>query len=66
MGHSLDMHKMAYRLHTPEVIITKVGKVLSALDSTAPGKKTALTSLRGTIFRIESNNVVDFIAKQAL
>ena len=32
MGHDVDIHKLAYRLHTSTVEITKVGKVLAALD----------------------------------
>ena len=33
MGHSSDMHKMAYRQHNAAVEISKVGKVLTALDT---------------------------------
>lgn len=47
MGHEVDIHKMAYRIHTAAVEVAKVGKVLQVLDSTAPGKQTALRHLKG-------------------
>lgn len=50
MGHSVDIHKMAYRIHTAAIEVTTVGKVLTTLDSTAADKGTALRNLRGTVF----------------
>ncbi len=47
MGHSTDIHKLAYRIHTTSIEVTKVGKVLSTLDSTAPNKLTTLQNLQG-------------------
>jgi len=32
LGHELNIHKSAYRLHTAAVEVTKVGKVLMAID----------------------------------
>ena len=46
MGHETDLHKMAYRLHTSMVELTKVGKVLNVLDSTAEGKQQLLHNLK--------------------
>lgn len=47
MGHEIDIHKMAYRIHTAAVEVAKVGKVLQVMDSTAPGKQSALRQLKG-------------------
>ena len=33
MGHTVDIHKSSYRLRTAVVEITKVGRLLMALDS---------------------------------
>jgi hypothetical protein len=49
MGHSVDIHKMAYRIHTAAIEVTKVGKVLTTLDSTDADKGTAIKNLRGTV-----------------
>ena len=63
MGHETDMHKMAYRLHTSQVELTKVGKVFDALDSTVDGKQNRLQNLKSKIFlsprlylQLNSNN----------
>lgn len=55
MGHSTDIHKLAYRIHTTSIEVTKVGKVLNTLDSTAPNKLTTIRNLQGTA---EDNSVV--------
>lgn len=33
MGHEVNIHKSSYRLHTSAVEITKVGRLLMAIDS---------------------------------
>jgi hypothetical protein len=38
MGHEKNVHKSSYRLHTAAVEITKVGKLLNAIDSGIVGR----------------------------
>jgi hypothetical protein len=39
MGHDKNVHKSSYRLHTSAVEITKVGKILTAIDSGVVGRQ---------------------------
>ena len=51
LGHDVATHKSNYRLHAPEIEITKVGKLLMAIDradASYSGKK--LNSLLGVTF----------------
>ena len=53
LGHNIDIHKTAYRLHTPAIEITKVGRILLALDSlemaSFKGKKLDSLLLEGML-----------------
>ena len=33
LGHELNVHKNSYRVHTSAIQVSKVGRILSALDS---------------------------------
>lgn len=37
LGHDVSTHKTNYRLHAPAIEITKVGKILMAIDSNDAG-----------------------------
>ena len=39
MGHDKNVHKSSYRLHTSAVEITKVGKILTTIDSGVVGRQ---------------------------
>lgn len=47
MGHSVDMHKMAYRFHNATTELGKVGKVFQLLDSISSDKIEKLKNLKG-------------------
>lgn len=53
LGTMIDIHKTAYRLHTPAIEITKVGRILLALDSfevaSFQGKKVNSLPLQGLL-----------------
>jgi len=49
LGHDVSTHKNNYRLHAPSIEITKVGKLLMAIDGGAVGYSgRQMTSLLGS------------------
>jgi len=45
MGHDVGTHKRNYRLHDNRIELTKVGKLLSAVDSGKPITGSSLNML---------------------